>query len=160
MAHTFLLDSALAWVGSVVLAGDGAIGDLIGTTITRSITTVDISHAAERFITAAIFITVEGGAKSGEVASIIQGKRPGLLRETAKRREDTLPRAARAAFAQAHSAATTMVERPGVTHRVGELAPVAEGCEVAEVMAVEEVTAAADVIDRVLFGIDGFPVIA
>jgi len=85
----------------VVSAGAGAIGDSIGTTITRFITTVDISHAAERFITEAILIMGEGAAKLAGVVSTIREKRPDLLRETVRRREDTQPRAARAAFARA-----------------------------------------------------------
>lgn len=139
----------------MVLAGAGAIGDSIGTTITRFITMDVISHAAERFITAAISITGQGAAKLAVGVSTAPAKQPGPLKEIAKRRADTRPRAARAEFAQVLSAAMTTVERPEAIHPVDELAPVGEGST-----AVEEVTAA-DVIDRE-FASDSmaFPVIA
>jgi len=101
VARIFLLDSASESVGSVVLGGDGDTGDSIGTIIMRSMITVAISRAAERFITEAILITVGDVAKSAGVVSTIQGKRRGLLREIDKQREDMLLPAVRAAFGQA-----------------------------------------------------------
>ena len=52
--RTSRLESVLASVGSVVLDGDGVIGDSIGITTTQSTTTAGTTLEAEPFITEAV----------------------------------------------------------------------------------------------------------
>ena len=55
-------ESVLASVGSVVLDGDGVIGDSTGMTITQGLAAAGTTPGAERFITATVTTAEEASA--------------------------------------------------------------------------------------------------
>ena len=133
----FRLGLALELAGSEALAGGGGIGDLIGTTITRSITTAGTTRGAERFTTATITTAEEqDGAESGAAAqpteraagfTTIRAKPPDPLRATVRRPADMRRLAGRAVYDRARSAATIMVESRGAIRPEDEPAWAAAG---------------------------------
>ena len=129
--RTCRLDSALELAGSAVSDGDGAIGGSTGITITRSITTGGITPGAERFTTG-VLLAEEPRGRSMEIG---------------RRHEDTLHHAARAAHAQAPSAATSTEDKPRAFPHGEGPALVAE-----EVMPAVEVTAAVEATVVVVVG--------
>jgi len=130
-ALTSHLESASLSGGMEVSDGDGAIGGSTGITITRSITTGGITPGAERFTTGVL---------------LAEGPR-GRSMEIGRRHEDTLHHAARAAHAQAPSAATSTEDKPRAFPHGEGPALVAE-----EVMPAVEVTAAVEATVVVVVG--------
>jgi hypothetical protein len=117
-------------VGGVVLDGDGVIGGSTGTITQCCLITADTFPVAQRFITGAISIAVEWGAR--EVSTGV-GQRPGLSTGIGRRPEDMLHREVRVASARALSAATTMVDRPGAfPHAEAPASAAVEGTLAAE----------------------------
>ena len=100
-------------VGSEALDGAGVIGDSIGTTTTRCITTRGITRRAGHFTTAAVS-TVER-VPAGDITD--PEDQIGRSRETIGRPVDTLSHMAKAAPVRERSAATTMADRPGTILR-------------------------------------------
>src|SRR5208282_6384838 len=112
-----------------------------GIITTHSTTTPGITLQAGRFITAAITTAAEW--RTVEFTTV-PAQPPGLSMGTSRRLEDTLNLTARAAFAPALTATTTMADRQGVSRRAEAPAWVAE-----QAMAVEGLMAAvAGVTDR------------
>jgi hypothetical protein len=165
--RTFPSESASESAGSEALDGAGIIGDAIGTTIMRFITTTGTTPAAGRFTTGTLTTGVElrtaditstatvgTGHRTPELAgaakfSTVPAERPSHLKETTTLLEDTLHPRVRAARTPVHSVDTIMVEKPEVTRRVAapaSAAPmVAEG---ADSMAVAAVTAGVGITNR------------
>ena len=146
-ARIFRSGSASESVGSEVLDGAGVIGDSIGAADTQCLAAAGTSPGAERFITEAPSPAAE--AHAAELLAHAAGAQPPILStETGKRPADTPPLAARAASAQAHSAAMVMADRPRAIHHAE--APAWERVAAAErvVAVVVERAAAADVVDR------------
>lgn len=137
-------ESASESDGSAVLDGDGIIGDLTGITTPCCITTGDTTRAVEHFITGTISIAgvvrgvglMVGAAEFTTVLAVWTG----LSMETARRLEDSLNRAARAASIRVPSATSSMAGRPGAfphgDRRVLAAAHVAEGVMLAEAVMV------------------------
>jgi hypothetical protein len=131
-AHTFRSELDSESDSSEDMDGAGVIGDLIGTTDTRFMTTTGITREAARFTTETTITGAEASAadsttivaeivpapmlRTGLLASVVEkptvtARSPGHSTETARRREDTRNPAVRAGPAHAPSAATTMADR-------------------------------------------------
>src|SRR5208282_753934 len=138
-APTFRSESVLESASSEVMDGAGAIGDLIGTTVTQFITTTGTTPGATRFTTGAITTAAEA---SGELQGTCSAARtataaaesttgPAGLRdrskETPRLLEDSLRLGVKAASGRALSATTTMAGRRGAIRRAEAPASVAEG---------------------------------
>src|SRR5579862_1993552 len=141
VARISRLDLVLESGSSAASDGDGAIGDLIGATITRSLVTAAISPRAERFTTATPFTVAARAADSEELADLMDRAAEFLIvlardqgpSRAAGRRPGVMPRrVVRAMSAPELSATTTMAESRGVIH------PVEPPASVAEHRAVEE----------------------
>lgn len=147
-AHTFRSELDSESDSSEDMAGAGVIGDLIGTTDTRFITTTGITREAARFTTETTITGAEASAADSTAivaeivpapmlgtdlpASVVEkptvpARSPGHSTETARRREDTRNRAVRAGPAQAPSPATTMADRREAFLHAEAPAWVAEG---------------------------------
>src|SRR5208282_1250898 len=138
VAPTFRSESVLESASSEVMDGAGAIGDLIGTTITQFTTTTGTTPGATRFTTGAITTAAEA---SGELqgtcsaarattvaAEFITGPagRRDRSKETPRLLEDSLLLGVKAASGRALSATTTMAGRRGAIRRAEAPASVAE----------------------------------
>jgi hypothetical protein len=147
-AHTFRSELDSESDSSEDMAGAGVIGDLIGTTDTRFITTTGTTREAARFTTETTIIEAEANATdstaivaeivpapmlgTGLPASVVErptvpAPSPGHSTATARRREDTRNPAVRAGPARAPSAATTMADRREAFLHAEAPAWVAEG---------------------------------
>ena len=144
-AHTSSSEAASESAGSAVLDGAGGIGDSIGVADTQCTTMAGTTPGAERFITGAVSTgqevrAAQGSARAAE-SPTVAAQPPGLSTEISKRLEDTLHPAVRPAHVRAHSAATTMADRPRATRRAAApvLAAVQRGlvAEAVELVVVE-----------------------
>lgn len=163
-AHTFRSELDSESGSSEDMAGAGGIGDLIGITDMRFITTTGITREAVRFTTETTITEAEVSAAdstaivaeivpvpilgTGLPASVVEkstvpARSPGHSTATARLRADTRNPVVRAGPAQAPSAATTMADRREAFLHEEALAWVAEG-RVAE----EEGTVAVAGIDH------------
>src|SRR5580658_3982024 len=139
VARTYRLESVSESAFLEVLDGAGAIGDLIGTTITPFTTTIGTTPGAILSTTGAITTAAEeSGALQGTCSASRTATAAGQRdrsKETLRVLEDSLLLGVRAASTQALSAATTMAGRRGAIRRAEAPASVAERAAAGDFMA-------------------------
>jgi hypothetical protein len=144
-APTYRSVPVLELAFSEAMDGDGLIGGSIGITVMQPLTTAGTTPEATRSITGVILPGVPVAASTAAPVH-----RPDLSTEAPRLLEDTLNPAAKAAFAQEHSATTDMAHRQRASlHAVVPALAAERAVVVVDIVAVAVVDIVAAVADIV-----------